>query len=105
MIALARMVAGVGLCNYDTIYSSISYLIGSVTQFARLYMDRVFQSYLNVKKEREAYEGADALSTAIFVGGEKLAAEICRKIPDTGIVVICPDKAGRKILRFGSFPR
>lgn len=58
MIALSRMVAGAGLCNYDTIYSSISYLIGSVTQFARLHMDRVFQSYLNVKKEREAYEGA-----------------------------------------------
>jgi len=48
---------------------------------------------------------SDALSTAVFVGGEKLAAEICRKIPDTGIVIICPDGAGRKILRFGSFPR
>ena len=58
MIALSRMVAGAGLCNYDTIYSSISYLIGSVTQFARLFMDRIFQSYLNVKKERESYEGA-----------------------------------------------
>ena len=48
---------------------------------------------------------SDALSTAVFVGGEKLAAEICRKIPDTGIVVVCPDKTGRRILRFGSFPR
>jgi len=58
MIALSRMVAGSGLCNYDTIYSSISYLIGSVTQYARLFMNRTFQSYLNEKKEREAYEGA-----------------------------------------------
>lgn len=58
MIALSRMVAGAGLCNYDTIYSSISYLIGSVTQFARLEMGRIFQSYLNIKKERESYEGA-----------------------------------------------
>ena len=47
---------------------------------------------------------SDALSTAVFVAGEKLAAEICRKIPDTGIVIVCPDKAGRRILRFGSFP-
>lgn len=58
LVNLSRMVAGAGLCNYDTIYSSISYLIGSVTQFARLFMDRIFQSYLNAKKDREPYEGA-----------------------------------------------
>lgn len=48
---------------------------------------------------------SDALSTAVFVGGEKLAAEICRKIPDTGIMIVRPDGAGQKIFRFGSFPR
>ena len=58
LVNLARMVAGAGLCNYDTIYSSISYLIGSVTQFARSMMGRVFQSYLNSKKDPETYEGA-----------------------------------------------
>lgn len=58
LVNLARMVAGAGLCNYDTIYSSISYLIGSVTQFARSMMGKVFQSYLNEKKDPETYEGA-----------------------------------------------
>lgn len=48
---------------------------------------------------------SDAFSTAIFVKGEKLAQEICRKIPDTGVLIVRPapdDSSGRNIRRFGS---
>ena len=48
---------------------------------------------------------SDALSTAIFVKGEKFAEEVCRKIPETGVLMVrsAPgEPSGRKILRFGS---
>ena len=51
---------------------------------------------------------SDALSTAIFVGGEKLAEKICRTLPETGVLIVRPapeDPSGRKILRFGSLAR
>ena len=51
---------------------------------------------------------SDALSTAIFVKGEKFAEEVCRKLPDTGVFLIRrpPGKeSGREILRFGSLAR
>ena len=51
---------------------------------------------------------SDALSTAIFVKGEKFADEVCRKIPGTGVLIVRPapdEPSGRKILRFGSLAR
>ncbi|MBO4631847.1 MAG: FAD:protein FMN transferase [Lentisphaeria bacterium] len=48
---------------------------------------------------------SDALSTAIFVRGEKFAEEVCRKLPDTGVLMVrsAPDtSSGRSIRRFGS---
>lgn len=58
LIPLARKIVGSGLCNYGTIYSSISYLIGSLISFAKINMDSVFQSYSGEKKENKSYEGA-----------------------------------------------
>lgn len=60
MIALARKIAGLGLCNYDTIYSSISYLIGSCIVFAKHKMNAgVFTSYLKEKLDfGDGFEGA-----------------------------------------------
>lgn len=44
---LARRIASIGLCNYDSIYSSLGYLIGSCVAFARHKMGGlVFKSYL-----------------------------------------------------------
>ena len=51
---------------------------------------------------------SDAMSTAIFVGGEKLAEQLCRTLPETGVLIVrsAPDDpSGRQILRFGSFAR
>ena len=51
---------------------------------------------------------SDALSTAIFVKGEKFAAEVCAKLPDTGVYIIRrpPGKAtGMELRRFGSLAR
>ena len=58
LVALARKVAGRGLCPYSSIYSSIGYLTGSLIAFSRDKMDRVFQSYLNKPNVKEEYEGA-----------------------------------------------
>lgn len=59
LIPLARRVAGAGLMNYETIYTSISYLIGSLASFAKTQMNGViFQSYIGEKKEGQSYEGA-----------------------------------------------
>lgn len=58
MIPLARQITSSGLCNYNTIYSSISYLIGSVIAFSKLFMERTFNSYVAEKKEKVPYEGA-----------------------------------------------
>ena len=51
---------------------------------------------------------SDAMSTAVFVAGEKLAEKVCRTLPGTGVMIVraAPDDpSGRKILRFGSFAR
>ena len=51
---------------------------------------------------------SDAMSTAIFVAGEKLAEKVCRTLPGTGVMIVrsAPDDpSGRKILRFGSLAR
>lgn len=58
LVNLARQVAGSGLCNYSAIYSSISYLIGSLISYARATNGTVFKSYLNGKNVKEQYEGA-----------------------------------------------
>jgi len=56
---LARSVAGFGLCNYDSIYSSLGYLIGSCVAFAKHKMGgRVFKSYLKERHNFNGFEGA-----------------------------------------------
>ena len=58
LITLTRKVAGRGLCKYDSIYTSISYLTGSLIAFSRKEMKLTFQSYLNRPNIKEEYEGA-----------------------------------------------
>lgn len=50
MIQLARQITSFGLTGYGAIYSSISYLIGSVSAFAKTQMGgKIFNSYLAEK--------------------------------------------------------
>lgn len=58
LVNLARKVAGRGLCQYGSIYSSIGYLMGSIIAFAKDQMGTIFQSYLNKPNTKEEYEGA-----------------------------------------------
>lgn len=72
LVPLAKRVAGAGLCNYDAIYSSISYLIGSLISFAKSQMGGIiFQSYLAKKKENQTFEGAFVFppTTGLYKGG------------------------------------
>ena len=57
-IPLSRSITSAGLSNYNDIYSSIGYLIGSLIMFAKTQMGTVFPSYKGVDKETIPYEGA-----------------------------------------------
>lgn len=64
MIALARQITSFGLTGYGAIYSSISYLIGSVIAFARTeFNGKIFQSYLPTKHNFDGFEGAFVFPT------------------------------------------
>lgn len=58
MISLARTITSFGLSQYSTIYSSISYLVGTLTAFAKTEMSRVMCSYVGEKKTFNGFEGA-----------------------------------------------
>lgn len=58
MIPLARTITSFGLSQYSTIYSSISYLIGSLCQFSVDQMQRRMCSYVGEKKHFNGFEGA-----------------------------------------------
>ena len=56
---LARGMTSMGLCGFDTIYSSIPYLTGSLVAFSRSVMGgMVFVSYRNEDKKAIKFEGA-----------------------------------------------
>lgn len=64
LLSLARLITAFGLTNYNTIYSSISYLIGSVIAFTRTEMKgKIFNSYLKEKKKFDGFEGAFVFPT------------------------------------------
>lgn len=71
MIPLARTITSFGLSQYPTIYSSISYLVGSVTSFAKTEMNRVMVSYVGEKKHFDGFEGAFVFpaQVGVFRGG------------------------------------
>jgi len=59
LVPLAIKVASSGLCNYDSIYSSIGYLTGSLTMFSKTKMNRIFTSYKDKNSvKNEKYIGA-----------------------------------------------
>ena len=58
MLPLARLITSFGLSQYPTIYSSMSYLIGSLITFAKIEMDRVMCSYIGEKHHFDGFEGA-----------------------------------------------
>ena len=72
MISLARQMTSFGLTGYGAIYSSISYLIGSVLAFSKMQMGgRVFKSYLAEKQHFDSFEGAFVFPTVagVYKGG------------------------------------
>ena len=59
LIDQARKITSYGLCNFDTIYSSLPYLIGSLSMFSKVNMNKVMISYQQTKAEKsKKYEGA-----------------------------------------------
>lgn len=72
MIQLARQITSFGLTGYGAIYSSISYLIGSVSAFAKTEMGgKIFKSYLKEKQHFDGFEGAFVFPTqaGVYRGG------------------------------------
>ena len=58
LIPLARSITATGLSNYDTIYGSIVYIIGSLIMYSKTQMKKVFVSYNNKETQRISAEGA-----------------------------------------------
>lgn len=71
MIPLSRLIASSGLSNYDAIYSSIGYLIGSLSMFSNTQMKTVFTSFKTKKEDSIPYEGAFVFppTQGIYRGG------------------------------------
>lgn len=72
MINQARTVTSCGVSDYNTIYGSISYLISSVTAFAKVQMNgKIFNSYVAEKKNFPPFEGAFVFPTipGVYRGG------------------------------------
>jgi DNA polymerase elongation subunit (family B) len=64
ILQLARGITSFGLTNYNAIYSSIGYLMGSIISFARNEMNgKIFNSYLKEKKHFDGFEGAFVFPT------------------------------------------
>lgn len=64
ILQLARGITSFGLTNYNAIYSSIGYLMGSIISFAKNEMNgKVFNSYLKEKKQFDGFEGAFVFPT------------------------------------------
>ena len=63
LIDLARRMTSLGLCPYETIYTSIQYIIGALTIFAQKNYKCVFKSFSAEKKDAEAFEGAYVFPT------------------------------------------
>ena len=64
MVQLARQITSFGLTDYNQIYGSIAYLIGSVMAFSKTEMGgKVFNSYMNEKKHFDSFEGAFVFPT------------------------------------------
>ena len=70
-IPLSRAITSSGLSNYDAIYSSIGYLIGSLIMFSKTQMGTTFISYVPEKKQTIPYEGAFVfdVSPGLYTGG------------------------------------
>lgn len=70
-INLARSIVSTGLCNYDAIYSSIGYLIGSLSMYSKVHMNRTMISYSDKKNEKIPYEGAFVfdVTPGLYTGG------------------------------------
>lgn len=71
LIPLARQIAGSGLVNYNAIYSSISYLIGSIGAYSKAKRNKVFVSYVAEKNQQVTFEGAYVFPTlpGVYKGG------------------------------------
>ena len=67
MVPLARVITSFGLSSYSTIYSSISYLVGSIIAFSKTEMKRVMCSYVGEKRHFNGFEGAFVFPTQVGV--------------------------------------
>ena len=111
MSNLARMITSFGLSDYNSIYASIGYLVGSLTMFSRTQMKNlVFTSYKAKKDEKgEKYEGAfvfepipglykDGIATVDFNSLYPSSIRACNLSPETYVGKISrrpiPDQVG-----------
>jgi DNA polymerase elongation subunit (family B) len=72
LIDLARAITSSGLAQFDTIYSSTTYLMGSLDTFSQVHMNgAVFPTYKNTENPNVSYEGAFVFEPipGLYIGG------------------------------------
>lgn len=74
LVSLARQITTFGLTDYNQIYGSIAYLIGSVMSFSKMQMGgKIFNSYMDEKKHFDSFEGAFVFPTVPGVYSDGIA--------------------------------
>lgn len=118
MSQLARLITSFGLSDYNSIYSSIGYLIGSLVMFSRTEMNNaVFTSYTEKKEddEKESYEGAfvfepipglydDGIAVVDYNSLYPSGIRATNISPETYVGKISVNRFGRDMVGFKSEP-
>lgn len=63
LIPSARRITTLGLCQYEQIYGSINYIIGSVCIYSKNHHNKIFTSYTDYDNVGEDFEGAYVFPT------------------------------------------
>jgi len=91
LIPLARRISTFGLCELESIYYSLPYLIGSLNLFSYQHLDKVFPSYRNaVADTNTSFEGAYVFPTEAGFYKEGVACiDLNSLYPNTIISINC----------------
>lgn len=88
MIPLARKITSLGLCQYEQIYGSVNYIIGSLSLYSKANYNKIFKSYSNLESDHEDFEGGYVFPTnAGFYSKGVACIDFNSLYPNTAIVL------------------
>lgn len=88
LIPSARRITTLGLCQYEQIYGSINYIIGSVCIYSKNHHNKIFRSYTDYDNIGEEFEGAYVFPTmAAFYKNGCACIDVNSLYPNTMIAL------------------